>query len=172
MSEAQTLISVYIKPKIRLSSYFAKNKCSTWAKSRIVEGREPLLLRIVELANSIYNLAIEVRNISKSLFAQFRDKAKARHETLELVYHLTNSGDSYPQVRLYKGKGAWRTLKFSQLREFLEPYAVNPNDISDFLWLLSLETNLFKVYNALGVVLEELNVVVREREANERSSPP
>jgi hypothetical protein len=161
--KAQTLIP-YITTKCRISSYFAKNKCSNWARTRVVEGKESLWRKVIELADVLYACGFEVRKINRSLFSQFKGKAVMRHETLELVYHLTNSGDSYPQVRLYKGKGKWKTLKFSQLREALEPYAINPNDINDFLWLLSLETTLFRTYNTIGTILEELNIAVRERE--------
>jgi len=162
MSEAQALISEYIKPKLRISSYFALNKCSNWARTRVVEGKEPLWRKIIELADVLYSSGLEVRSVNESFFAEFKSNAKIRHETLELVYHVSNN-DVYPQVRQYTGKGKWRTWKFSQLKEFLQPYATNPNDVDDFLWLLSLETAIFRTYNMLAQILEELNLVVTEK---------
>ena len=53
-------------------------------------------------------------------------------------------------------------MKFKHLDEFLVPYASNPQDVNDLLWLLSLEAYLFRLYENIATVLEELGVVVRE----------
>jgi hypothetical protein len=165
--KAQTLIP-YITTKCSISSYFAKNKCSNWARTRVVEGKESLWRKVIELADVLYACGFEVRKINRSLFSQFKDKATMRHETLELVYHTTNNNDVYAQVRQYKGKGKWRTWKFSRLQQLLQNYSLNPSDVEDFMWLLSLETAIFRTYNMLGRILEELNLVVTEKEGEMR----
>jgi hypothetical protein len=163
--KAQATLVSYVKKekKWRISNYLFAVKGSTWTKTRVTEGREKEWLRVIELMNSLYRLGLEVRNVAKSFFLQFKENAKLRHETIELTYHLTDD-ESYPQIRLYRGKGKWVTFKFSQLRDVLTSYASNPTDVSDFLWLLSLEAVLFKVYNIIARTLEELNLVVTEKE--------
>jgi hypothetical protein len=155
----ETAIQV-AKTKPRLLSYFLVRKCSAWAKSRVVEGKEALLGRIAGILPCLYDFAFEVRRVNQSFFSSFRDKARLRRETLELVYHY--DGYVYPQIRKYAGKGKWQTVKFKHLDEFLVPYASNPQDVNDLLWLLSLEAYLFRLYENIATVLEELGVVVRD----------
>jgi len=165
--EIQATIASYMKKepkKPRIGNYLFAVKGSTWTKTRVTEGKEKEWLRVVELMDALYRLGFEVRNVAKSFFLEFKENARLRHETIELVYHLTDTGDSYPQIRIYRGKGKWKTFRFSQLKDTLTLYAPNVNDVSDFLWVLSLEFLLFHIYNKLGTILEELNLAVKEKE--------